>query len=345
MQAIVKKNCEYCGNSFTAKRKSAKYCSNACRTKAYRKRNGIPFPDFSQIITSRNPSAEQRQQQMRYDELNAILFEENAAEKKYLSAKRDYDLSLDNYRKFPTNWSRDNSERRKKEFFEVRNVYSEIKNQRIKLEKLIKENRISIEREKLQRKGLVLNANDIKQRKFEVIRLNGKWKELLGRPSRLFSMIIYGKKKSGKTTFALQLAEHLKEYGSVLYIGIEDKFSFKMQHKLQKLDISDIDISRAKNMSEIDYVISKGSYHFVFIDDAVRAFLTDMDIEELKQKYQSSSIIAVYLIREGFGNETLKNALDRTDIRVRLENGMAYAESIFKRNASIKIFNKKLMQD
>ena len=40
------KKCEQCGDYFEAKRNTAKYCSNSCRTMAHRKRNNLPEPEF-----------------------------------------------------------------------------------------------------------------------------------------------------------------------------------------------------------------------------------------------------------------------------------------------------------
>lgn len=37
------KRCEICGRQFSAKRSTAKYCSNGCKQKAYRHHQGYPF--------------------------------------------------------------------------------------------------------------------------------------------------------------------------------------------------------------------------------------------------------------------------------------------------------------
>ena len=42
----MKKSCLQCNKTFEAKKEGAKYCSNGCRTKAHRKRNGIAEPSF-----------------------------------------------------------------------------------------------------------------------------------------------------------------------------------------------------------------------------------------------------------------------------------------------------------
>jgi len=42
----MKKQCIQCGTYFEPKRKTAKYCSNSCRTMAHRKRHDLPEPEF-----------------------------------------------------------------------------------------------------------------------------------------------------------------------------------------------------------------------------------------------------------------------------------------------------------
>ena len=42
----MQKKCNQCGNSYTAKKKTAKYCSNACKQDAFRIRHGIERPSF-----------------------------------------------------------------------------------------------------------------------------------------------------------------------------------------------------------------------------------------------------------------------------------------------------------
>lgn len=38
------KNCEYCGDAIRGKRKTARFCSDICRLRAYRVRHGISEP-------------------------------------------------------------------------------------------------------------------------------------------------------------------------------------------------------------------------------------------------------------------------------------------------------------
>jgi hypothetical protein len=49
------KNCEFCGKPIPAEKKKArKYCSGACKVKAYRKMNGVPEPFGKRYVTDNN---------------------------------------------------------------------------------------------------------------------------------------------------------------------------------------------------------------------------------------------------------------------------------------------------
>ena len=60
---VIERNkiCMRCNKPFDAYSKTAKYCSNGCRTQAYKLRHGIPFPDFDNIGAIRRvPSTTER---------------------------------------------------------------------------------------------------------------------------------------------------------------------------------------------------------------------------------------------------------------------------------------------
>lgn len=48
------KNCQHCGNHYTAKNSRSKYCKDSCRVKAYHKRKGITFATVLGSIDNEN---------------------------------------------------------------------------------------------------------------------------------------------------------------------------------------------------------------------------------------------------------------------------------------------------
>jgi hypothetical protein len=335
----VTKVCDYCGKEFSAKRDEAKFCSASCRTKAYRKRHGIPFPDFSKLVTTKMPTEKESKLMMLNDELNTTNIEERTLEKQYKIVLEKYEQALNNYEHSPDNWSRENSLRKKKELDEVKNILSDKQLKRLALEKQITELQVGIDREFLENRQLIMSADDIIQMKFDILDLDGKWKELLGKPSSNFFLIIYGPAKSGKTSFALQFANYIKMFGSVVYIAVYEKISLSIQQKLIDNQITGIDLSRAKNKMEIDFVIKKGKYDFVFIDSAAHASLNVGDIEEMKIKFPRTSFITVFQVSEADNIQLSDKFKQRCDILVHINDGIATSVGRLNPKRQFRIFS------
>lgn len=330
--------CEYCGREFEAKRKAARYCSNACRTKAYRKRHGIPFPDFSKIVTSKMPSEKEHKIMVLHDEINSVMLEEKALEKSYKIMYGKLEQALRAYEANPNNWGRENTNRRKQEFNEVKHMLTEVQRRRLRLEKSISDVQKGIDREELEQKQLIMSAEEILSLQFSVLDFTGDWLDLFGRPSNNFLMIVSGPPKGGKSTFALQFANYLKKFGSVVYIAVYEKFSLSLQRKIVKNKISGIDFSKARIKKEIDYVIRKGHYDFVFIDSAGQAFLRISDFEELKAKYPTTSFVTIYQVSDEDDRKITDKIKQRSDIIVDVDAGIAHARGRFNPSGEYEIF-------
>ena len=340
MALSVTKICEYCGKKFEAKRKAAKFCSSSCRTKAYRKRHGIPSPDFTKIITSKMPSENERKLMLLFDELNTMKIEERGLENSYKLRLERYKQALKSYENAPNNWSRENSARRQKEFDEIRNVLQDKINTRIELEKIIEDLQKGIDRESLEEKKLIISADELRQMKFNILQFEGVWKTLFGKPPSNFHMLVSGSPKSGKSHFALQFANYVKEFGSVVYIAVDESLSLSIQRKIIRNDIYGIDLSRAKNRNEIEYVVKKGRYDFVFIDSASQAMLSAAAIEEMQVKFQNVSFINIFLnTKEKYIAE--KNKFKQyCDILVDIHDGIAKAKGRYKPYGEYDIFSQ-----
>jgi hypothetical protein len=335
---IIKIACEYCSKEFTSKKHTAKYCSNACRTKAYRKRNGLPFPDFSQLITSKLPSQNERKLILFYDELNNYMLEEKALDKSYKDSLQKYEKSLKFFENNPSTWSRDYSARRQIEVSELKSNLLKKQKDRIDTEKKIAELQKGIERDRLVKKGFIISADDLAGLKFTRLVFDGVWSDLFDSPHHNFIMIVYGKPNSGKTTFSMQFANYLKKFDSVVYIAIDEKFGASIQQKLLKNDIKGIDISWAKTRQEIEFVIRKGSYKFVFIDSMSQAFLSFADIDEFRRKFRDCAFILIIEIKLEIDDNTRQKFKSSSDILVEIESGNANVKGIISDLKEYKIF-------
>ncbi len=334
------KTCQYCGKEFTAKRKEAKFCSASCRTKAYRKRHGIPFPDFSTLVQTNIPSEKENKLLILNNELQNLIEKENELQKDYQNLNKKYLNALEIYKNNQNNWSRENTNRRKKELSEINAILLDISLKKKKIVNNIQNLQKGIDREYLENRQLIMSADELKKMKFDILKFSGIWEELLGQPPSNFFMIIYGQAKSGKTTFSLKFANYLKNFGSVVYIAVYERISFTLQRKLIDYDISGIDISRAKNKGEISFVVNKGKYDFVIIDSAIQASLNIGDIEEMKVQNPNTSFITVFQVSEADNIKLSEIYKQRCDILVNINKGVATSTGMNIPKKKFQIFEE-----
>ena len=79
-------------------------------------------------------------------------------------------------------------------------------------------------------------GDDILKKEFITYDFKGKFLELIGKPSKPFSSIIWGKPKGGKSNFCIRFADYLSQYfGSVCYIAAEEGISETLQLKIKDI--------------------------------------------------------------------------------------------------------------
>ena len=58
------------------------------------------------------------------------------------------------------------------------------------------------------------NPREVSQKKYEVIKWDGQWRESFGRPAMNETWFISGASAQGKSSFVMQLAKKLCEYAA-----------------------------------------------------------------------------------------------------------------------------------
>lgn len=76
--------------------------------------------------------------------------------------------------------------------------------------------------------------NEILSKKFNLLDFEGEWRESLGTPDKAFSAIVWGASTNGKSSFAMQLARYLTNFGKVAYNSLEEGVSHTMKMNLQR---------------------------------------------------------------------------------------------------------------
>lgn len=75
---------------------------------------------------------------------------------------------------------------------------------------------------------------EVIDKKFPLLPFEGEWKESFGMPDRAFTAIAWGESTNGKSSFAMQWARYLTNFGKVAYNSLEEGISHTMQMNLQR---------------------------------------------------------------------------------------------------------------
>lgn len=75
---------------------------------------------------------------------------------------------------------------------------------------------------------------ELLSKKFNLLSFEGEWLESLGTPDKAFSAIVWGASTNGKSSFAMQWARYLTNFGRVAYNSLEEGVSHTMKMNLQR---------------------------------------------------------------------------------------------------------------
>lgn len=186
-------------------------------------------------------------------------------------------------------------------------------------------------------------GDELIEKKFDSLEFEGKFLELIGKPSRLFSAIIWGLPKGGKSNFSIRFADYLQEYfGDVVYIAAEEGESVTLQEKIKAIRGSKVTFAEIKDRYCIkDYLITKPC-DFVFIDSINNAGIDNEFLEGLKQENSEKSFISIVQATKG-GNFKGDQALTHNcDFIIKVVEGVASHSGRFNTTTEINIFSEPL---
>lgn len=175
---------------------------------------------------------------------------------------------------------------------------------------------------------------------FDCLDFEGRFLELIGKPSRLFSAIIWGMPKGGKSNFALRFADYLQEYfGRVLYIAAEEGESVTLQEKFRDIGGSKVTVIESRNREEIRVFLGqRQEFGFVFIDSINNAGIDNEFLELLKSENRHCSFICVVQATKGGKFKGDQALTHNCDFIIAVDKGMAYHQGRFNVNTELNIF-------
>lgn len=137
----------------------------------------------------------------------------------------------------------------------------------------------------------VLSAEQMANRKFEMLHFIDPWKSLLGMPAKNFTMMLHGEPNAGKTTLLLKFAKYLADnFGKVMYISSEEYAASTMTTKINELlNPIPANLFFSPNLKEPDL----SQYDFIILDSVNDLGLKLQDFKTLRKDHPNTSFILI----------------------------------------------------
>lgn len=137
----------------------------------------------------------------------------------------------------------------------------------------------------------ILTAEEMANRKLDLLNFISFWLTLFGRPAKNFTMMFHGEPHHGKTILLLKLAQYLAEnFGSVLYVSSEEFASTTMTDKVNDfLNPLPKQLHFAESLQDVD--LSK--YEFVILDSVNDLGLNINQYKEIRKENPDIAFILI----------------------------------------------------
>lgn len=172
----------------------------------------------------------------------------------------------------------------------------------------------------------IFNVRSIRERKYHTLNLGEFYTPLLGEPEAKFTAMCYGPAGSGKSVFALQLADYLaKNVGKVLYNSHEERVNQTIQDRIVEynIDAQRLFFGNALKFDSMVDKIRKNYYRVVVIDSVQYMDFTYDQLKELRTAFAKRHL-SVIMVSFGtaLGNpDRSRDLLHASDIKLFFKAG------------------------
>ena len=149
--------------------------------------------------------------------------------------------------------------------------------------------------------------NKLMQMHFESLPMDQGWENFMQNPAKNMKIAIWGPPKNGKTAGALQMANYLTKFGTVLYNFADQGFNLSTQELWKSSGLASNPKavpSDASTLDELEKELATGKYEFCFLDmisDYIRK--EKITPEEFKTRfikgYPNTSFILIFEVTKG----------------------------------------------
>ncbi len=190
-------------------------------------------------------------------------------------------------------------------------------------------------------KAKILSSMDFKEMQFQTLGFKGKWLDLIGDPSKGFSVMVFGRPKMGKSILCIDFAGYLaRNHGTVLYVAKEEGLDFTLQEKLKAKDVAHPNLFVTESIPE-----NLDAYDFVFLDSVNKLDLSTDDLEVLKKNYPNITFIQIFQTTKMGAHKGKNDAPHNVDVVIEVpERGKAIQYGRFNQGGEMDIFPDDLDQ-
>lgn len=143
------------------------------------------------------------------------------------------------------------------------------------------------------------SIKDILSYNGEVLDFTGEWRELIGLPEKRGVWIIWGRSGHGKSTFAMQMAKYLTNFGNVYVNSIEMGRGAAIKEAYLRVGMGEIPSNKVKlgdqePMSIVDQRCSRrNGPDFLIIDSLQYCGLNAMQIRKMTERHPKRVFIFI----------------------------------------------------
>ena len=188
-------------------------------------------------------------------------------------------------------------------------------------------------------------GDELVNKTFDCLPFTGKFEALIGKPSRIFSAIIWGLPKGGKSNLSVRFADYLQEYfGKTVYVASEEGESLTLQEKFRDIGGSKMTIVELRDKDKIRQYVLASDAEFVFIDSINNAGIEADFLEEMKTENPAKSFIGICQATKS-GNFKGDQAITHNcDFMIKIVAGIASQLGRFGPSAEMPIFDEPLYE-
>ncbi len=190
-----------------------------------------------------------------------------------------------------------------------------------------------------------ITVENIQRKVYNDMAFEGKWLDAIGEPEMCGVWIIWGNSGNGKTSFALQLAKYLTQFGKVAYNSLEEGTGKSMKMAIDRTKMYEVSkqfMLISEDMPEMSKRLRKHkSPKIVIIDSFQFTGLTKPEYKQLKKEHSNKLLIFISHA-EGKQPEGRPAKFVRYDapVKIRIEGYKAFTMSRYGGGTDYIIWNE-----